>query len=88
MFYFPRLVMFVEKSMVMSRNSYFVRYSSAISKSPVANDGLSISDSCAQKLKQLCDGNDKFLRLCVESGGCSGFQYKFDLDTKMAEDDR
>lgn len=80
----------LEKSMVMYRYSNFFRsckYSTAKTETSIANDGLVISDSCAQKLKQLCDGN-KFLRLCVESGGCSGFQYKFDLDTNMAGDDR
>lgn len=51
------------------------------------SDAIVLSDSCVQKLKQLCDSNS-FLRLCVESGGCSGFQYKFDLDDKIADDDR
>lgn len=50
-------------------------------------DAIVLSDSCVQKLKQLCDSNS-FLRLCVESGGCSGFQYKFDLDDKIADDDK
>lgn len=33
-------------------------------------------------------GNEKMLRLCVETGGCSGFQYVFDLDDKANSDDR
>ncbi|XP_063829598.1 iron-sulfur cluster assembly 2 homolog, mitochondrial [Ostrinia nubilalis] len=52
------------------------------------SEGITISENCAKKLQQLCEGNNNFLRLCVESGGCSGFQYKFDLDNKIAEDDR
>ncbi|MBA0581385.1 hypothetical protein Gorai_023566, partial [Gossypium raimondii] len=28
------------------------------------------------------------LRLSVETGGCSGFQYVFDLDDKTNQDDR
>ena len=28
------------------------------------------------------------LRLCVEAGGCSGFQYTFSLDNKKNADDR
>lgn len=52
------------------------------------SEGIKISDACVQKLKQLCDGNKAFLRISVESGGCSGFQYKFCLDHKLASDDR
>lgn len=59
-----------------------------VETSPAPEDGIVISESCVQKLKQLCDDNKSFLRLCVESGGCSGFQYKFDLDTKIQNDDR
>lgn len=51
------------------------------------NDAINLSDNCVKKLQQLCEDN-VFLRLCVESGGCSGFQYKFDLDTKLANDDK
>lgn len=47
-----------------------------------------LSESCVHRLQQLCPQKDTFLRLAVESGGCSGFQYKFDLDTKLSEDDR
>lgn len=31
---------------------------------------------------------EKMLRLSVETGGCSGFQYVFDLDNKTNSDDR
>lgn len=49
-------------------------------------DKLLISDSCIKRLREICqDGS--FLRITVEGGGCSGFQYKFDLDNKMNPDD-
>ncbi|KAE8098553.1 hypothetical protein FH972_016606 [Carpinus fangiana] len=32
--------------------------------------------------------DEKMLRLSVETGGCSGFQYVFDLDDKTNSDDR
>lgn len=32
--------------------------------------------------------NKAMLRLGVETGGCSGFQYAFDLDYKINPDDR
>ncbi|MBA0580812.1 hypothetical protein Gorai_023013 [Gossypium raimondii] len=32
--------------------------------------------------------SDQMLRLSVETGGCSGFQYVFDLDDKTNPDDR
>jgi Fe-S cluster assembly iron-binding protein IscA len=32
--------------------------------------------------------DEKMLRLTVETGGCSGFQYVFDLDGKTNSDDR
>lgn len=30
---------------------------------------------------------DAFFRIMVKSGGCSGFQYDFSIDTKLNEDD-
>lgn len=48
---------------------------------------LKLSDSCVKQLHKL-GGEETFLRVLVEGGGCSGFQYKFELDTNMTEDDR
>uniref|UniRef100_A0A670Y9F6 Iron-sulfur cluster assembly 2 homolog, mitochondrial n=1 Tax=Pseudonaja textilis TaxID=8673 RepID=A0A670Y9F6_PSETE len=39
------------------------------------------------RLLEIAEGSE-FLRLQVEGGGCSGFQYKFSLDTVVNSDDR
>lgn len=45
-----------------------------------------------QKMKELqsdeASGREKMLRLSIEAGGCSGFQYNFSLDDKTDSDDR
>ena len=51
---------------------------------------LVFTDSAAQKVRQLIDeeGNPSLkLRVFVQGGGCSGFQYKFDLTNARAADD-
>ena len=48
------------------------------------------TDSAAEKVAQLIEeeGNpDLKLRVFVQGGGCSGFQYGFTFDEAMAEDD-
>ncbi|MEW6099994.1 MAG: iron-sulfur cluster insertion protein ErpA [Pseudomonadota bacterium] len=48
------------------------------------------TDSAAQKVKQLVDeeGNPELkLRVFVQGGGCSGFQYGFTFDEIVNEDD-
>merc|ERR1712130_1008254 len=42
-------------------------------------DGLLISDSAVNRLKEIA-GPTGALRVIVEGGGCSGFQYKFDME--------
>ena len=51
---------------------------------------LTITDSCAARVKALreTEGNDALmLRIAVSGGGCSGFQYGFNLDDRLADDD-
>ena len=51
---------------------------------------LIFTDSAADKVKQLVDeeGNPELkLRVFVQGGGCSGFQYGFTFDELVNEDD-
>jgi len=51
---------------------------------------LLFTDSAADKVKQLIDeeGNPELkLRVFVQGGGCSGFQYGFTFDEDVNEDD-
>lgn len=51
---------------------------------------LMFSDSAAAKVRQLIDeeGNEALkLRVFVQGGGCSGFQYGFTFDEVINEDD-
>jgi len=52
------------------------------------SQGILLSDTCVKKLKEISDG--QVLRVTVEGGGCSGFQYKFDFESGPVdeEDDR
>lgn len=53
-------------------------------------DPLVFTDSAAAKVKNLIDeeGNpDLKLRVFVQGGGCSGFQYGFTFDEAVNEDD-
>ena len=48
---------------------------------------LGISQSAAQRISKLMSGSDIGLRVYVEGGGCSGFQYGFQLESEQQDDD-
>lgn len=53
-------------------------------------DQITIEESAADKLKSLLEEEDDKnvkLRIFVEGGGCSGFQYGFTFDDSQNEDD-
>jgi len=60
---------------------------SAANATTSAGPKLTMTSSCVKQLKQVLDEPDQFLRVMVEGGGCSGFSYKFDIDTTVQDDD-
>lgn len=51
---------------------------------------LSLTERAAARVKSLAveaDGSEPMLRLFVDGGGCSGFQYGFKLDAAVNDDD-
>lgn len=54
-----------------------------------ATQDVSLSDSAAQRINEITADEpvNKLLRVSVEGGGCSGFQYKFDLVPGPEADD-
>jgi iron-sulfur cluster assembly accessory protein len=50
---------------------------------------VSISERAARRIGKIlaAEGEGAMLRISVEGGGCSGFQYKFDVARDRAADD-
>jgi iron-sulfur cluster insertion protein len=51
--------------------------------------GLTLSESAARRLAKLAEaeGHPVMLRVAVDGGGCSGFQYRFELVEAAEPDD-
>lgn len=50
---------------------------------------LTLTDSAVRRIKRVLsrEGTDAMLRVSVEGGGCSGFQYLFDIVRERNDDD-
>jgi len=50
---------------------------------------VTVSARAARRIGEILkgEGAGAMLRVSVEGGGCSGFQYKFDIERAKAEDD-
>ena len=60
------------------------------SEVPKAAASFTISDSARARLLQIFAREDKpdaMLRVKVSGGGCAGYQYGFDFESSIAEDD-
>ncbi len=56
----------------------------------VSPDGpVAMTERAARRIAKVLNGEPEgtLLRISVEGGGCSGFQYKFDFDTAREDDD-
>src|ERR671933_2353266 len=52
-------------------------------------DGITVTERAARRIGDILKGEPAgaMLRVSVEGGGCSGFQYRFDIERERAEDD-
>ena len=52
-------------------------------------EGVTVTDRAARQIGEILrqEPSGTMLRLSVEGGGCSGFQYKFDIDRERDPDD-
>lgn len=53
-------------------------------------NSVTLTNSALERIKEIQqkeNGHEKFLRVSISGGGCSGFQYVFALDTKSLIDD-
>ena len=63
----------------------------ATAEAPGNTKAFGITENAAKRIAALRDaeGNDALmLRITVSGGGCSGFQYGFDFDDTVNDDDR
>jgi len=51
--------------------------------------GITVTERAARRIGQILgsEPSGAMLRLSVQGGGCSGFQYKFDVDRDKGDDD-
>jgi iron-sulfur cluster assembly accessory protein len=52
-------------------------------------ESVTVSERAVKRIGEILQSepDGTMLRVSVEGGGCSGFQYKFDMDRDKAEDD-
>ena len=48
---------------------------------------FNVTESAINEIKQYLDEENKYLRVYVEGGGCSGFRYGFDFEESLSDDD-
>ncbi|EFA86375.1 heat shock protein [Heterostelium album PN500] len=86
----------IRSQLLSSSRSGICRFSTATAPAQLSYESgsnpfeITITDHCAEELnkvtKDVKNANSK-LRVMVDTGGCSGFQYIIKIDTKVQEDD-
>ena len=74
----------------MYRNNRVIIAMSTTTIYPSGDFPINFTENAARKVKELMleDGNDALnLRLYIQGGGCSGFQYQFKFDEEINNDD-
>ncbi|MED6134075.1 hypothetical protein PIB30_034114 [Stylosanthes scabra] len=75
-----------------SSSSASILHRSTPNSSSSSPEPVHMTESCVRRMKELeateSKSDGKLLRLSVETGGCSGFQYVFNLDDRINSDDR
>nr|KYP71124.1 hypothetical protein KK1_010368 [Cajanus cajan] len=89
-----RLVPPLAARLRLSRNcsSSVLHHATSSSSAAADVEPVHMTDNCVRKMKELeaveSSADQRMLRLSVETGGCSGFQYAFNLDDRINSDDR
>jgi iron-sulfur cluster assembly accessory protein len=60
-----------------------------VSKEQMTTANVTVTERAARRIGEILarEPQGTMLRISVEGGGCSGFQYKFDMERAQAEDD-
>ncbi|CAF1238951.1 unnamed protein product [Adineta ricciae] len=66
---------------ILSRHQLISFSKRLLSTKPATTSELKLSDSCVRRLQDILKNSSEKLRVLVEGGGCSGFQYKFVVES-------
>jgi iron-sulfur cluster assembly accessory protein len=83
-------MLFIRRIDLACRGTYLTGSESGnVSAMDTTTQNVTVSERAARRIAQILakEPAGTKLRVSVEGGGCSGFQYKFDMDAVQAPDD-